>query len=48
MYQGKDLNNLKIPNKKPRNPIIPLVIKRKAGKHRDKKKEQKSNPIEGD
>lgn len=38
--------SLKLPNLKPRNPLIVPAIKRKAGKHLDKKKEQKNDPIE--
>lgn len=42
------MNPLKIPNKNPRNPIIPHVIKRKAGKHRDRKREDKHRHDEGE
>lgn len=30
---------------KPRNPFVPASMKKKAGKHRDKKQEQKDKPI---
>lgn len=30
---------------KPRNPFVPASIKKKAGKHKDQKKEQKDKPI---
>lgn len=33
-----------IPTKKPRNPLVPASITRKAGKHRDKKRETKNKP----
>jgi len=30
---------------KPRNPFVPASMKKKAGKHRDHKKDQKDQPI---
>jgi len=30
---------------KPRNPFVPASMNKKAGKHRDKKQEQKDQPI---
>ena len=30
---------------KPRNPFVPASMKKKAGKHRDLKKDQKDQPI---
>ena len=35
---------IKVPSKKPRNPLVVPALKRKAGKHKCKKKEQKNNP----
>jgi hypothetical protein len=32
---------IKIKVKKPRNPLVVLVVKRKAGKHKNKKREAK-------
>jgi len=39
------VSSMILPSKKPRNPLVPASIKRKAGKHRDKKKEDKVLPI---
>jgi hypothetical protein len=39
------VSSIILPSKKPRNPLVPASIKRKAGKHRDKKKEDKLLPI---
>jgi hypothetical protein len=36
---------IKIKTKKSRNPLVTIAIKKKAGKHRDKKKETKYYPI---
>jgi len=33
---------------KPRNPLVPASILKKAGKHKDKKKETKDQPIKGE
>ena len=35
-----------IPVKKPRNPFVVPSTTRKAGKHRDKKREEKNSPKE--
>ena len=32
---------IKVPTQKPRNHLVPLVAKRKAGKHRNRKKDAK-------
>ena len=36
---------IKIKTKKDRNPLVVIAITKKAGKHRDKKKETKYYPI---
>ena len=33
---------------KPRNPLVPASILKKAGKHKDKKKATKDQPIKGE
>jgi len=33
---------------KPRNPLVPASILKKAGKNKDKKKETKDQPIKGE
>lgn len=37
-----------IPTSKPRNPLVPASILKKAGKHKDKKKATKDQPIKGE
>lgn len=37
---------INLPVKKPRNPLVVPAVKRKAGKHRNRKKDQQSKPIE--
>lgn len=38
------MESIKVPVKKPRNPLVAPSTKRKAGKHIDKKKKEKYNP----
>lgn len=37
------MQKIKLPTSKPRNPMVPHTMKRKAGKHKDKKRESKNN-----
>lgn len=38
------METIKVPVKKPRNPLVPGAATRKAGKHVDKRKKEKYNP----
>ncbi len=43
---NKTNSKISIPVKKPRNPMVVPCSNRKAGKHKDKKRESKNNPTE--
>ena len=40
-WQVKQKNKICVPKTKPKNPLVVPAIKRKAGKHKDKRKVQK-------
>lgn len=40
----KTIEKIKIPLKKPRNPLVPAGVGKKAGKHVDKRKKERYSP----